>query len=64
MKYKSAITAERVRELLDYDRVTGAFRWRFDHKLLNLGRFETAEEAHVCYAAVSKSIFGEFARAA
>lgn len=43
-------------------------RWhahiRVDGKLLHLGYFATAEEAHAAYAAAAKHHFGQFARAA
>lgn len=37
---------------------------KFDGRTVNLGRFDTAEEAHAAYCDAAKRYYGEFARAA
>ena len=60
------LTAERLRELLDYDATSGMFRWR-----INRGNgakagdiFAKPETAAAVFAAAAEQHFAEYSRAA
>ena len=59
-----ALTVERVRELLDYDRATGVFNAyiKINGRGKNLGYFKSKYDAHAAYCVAAISAFGEFAR--